>query len=76
MSDAWYQPLFAGKNQLAIVYRGTTYHCVISASDASDSTSDDSDDIIVEPASNENPVDSGNTGNDNTSEDDGIVIER
>lgn len=76
LSDAWYQPLFAGKNQLAIVYRGTTYHCVISASDASDSTSDDSDDIIVEPTPNENPVDSGNTGNDNTSEDDGIVIER
>lgn len=76
LSDAWYQPLFAGKNQLAIVYRGTTYHCVISASDASDSTSDDSDDIIVEPTPNDSTVDSGNAGNDNTSEGDGIVIER
>ncbi len=76
LTDAWYQPLYAGKNQLAIVYRGATYNCVISASDASDGTSDDSDDIVVEPTPNENSVDSGATENDNALEDDGIVIER
>lgn len=79
LSDAWYQSLYAGKNQLAIVYRGVTYHCVISASDASDSTSDDSDDIIVEPTPNDSSNTMNNTNtteNDNTSDDDGIVIER
>lgn len=76
LSDAWYQPLYAGKNRLAIVYRGVTYYCVISASAVSDGVSDDSDDIVVEPAPNDSTVDSCNTGNDNSLEDDGIVIER
>lgn len=88
LTDAWYQPLNAGKNQLAIVYRGTKYYCVISASDASERTPDDSDDIVVEQTpndssnimndtnNNQTTIDSDNTETDNPPDDDGIIIER
>ena len=78
LTDAWYQPLYVGENRLAIVYRGTTYYCVISASDASDGTSDDSDDIVMDSTQNDssNTMDNTNTENDNNNDvDDDIVID-
>lgn len=81
LTDAWYQPLYVGENRLAIVYRGTTYYCVISASDASDGTSDDSDDIVMDPTQNDssNTMDNTNQNqsdnNDNNDTDDDIVID-
>lgn len=78
--DAWYQPLYAGKNRLAIIYRGTTYDCVISASGALDGAFDDSDDIVMEQTPNDSSntmdntnqsqtiIDSGNTEDDNRSD--------
>lgn len=91
LTDAWYQPLYVGENRLAIVYRGTTYYCVISAFDASDGISDDSDDIVMDPTRNDSSntmdntnqnqtnIESGNTENDNRSDendaDDDIVID-
>ena len=83
LTDAWYQPLYVGKNRLVIVYRGTTYDCVISAFDASDGTSDDSDDIVMDPTQNDssNTMDNTNQNqsdendNNNDADDDDIVIE-
>lgn len=73
LSDDWYVPLSAGKNQLALRYKGVKYYCVISASAKSQSTpqtpDNNSDDIVVEESSNNNPNNLNSNSNNTTSSD-------